>query len=362
MKVVTVIGARPQFIKSASVSKAFLDAGIQEVTIHTGQHYDDNMSAVFFDHMGLPKPAYRLNSGGLSRPEMIQKIQSELVPILQKEAPDYVLVYGDTNSTLAGARAAKTLGVVLVHVEAGLRSFNLEMPEEHNRIETDQLSTILFTPTDEAVVNLQKEGFDAEKYKIHTIGDVMYDALLAFRSKAHWHASLGSESFFQGDFGLVTVHRFENVSNQERLQKLVGELNAVHQNVLPLWMPLHPSTAKRLQEFDIDLKIHLGPPVGYLQMLWLLEKCKIVLTDSGGLQKEAYFSEKPCVTLRDQTEWVELVDNGVNKLHHIGETSLNKAIQELFKTDLDFSWKGYGSGTAAQKIATILQQHCLNSN
>lgn len=354
MKVITVIGARPQFIKSAPVSKAFLESGIQEVTVHTGQHYDDNMSAVFFNEMGLPKPAYQLSSGGLSRLEMIEKIQSELLPILEKESPDYVLVYGDTNSTLAGARAAKTLGIDLVHVEAGLRSFNLEMPEEHNRIETDRLSAILFTPTEEAVLNLQKEGFDTKNYQIHTIGDVMYDALLTFQSRSQWHETLGPELFFDGDFGLVTVHRFENVSDPKKLRTLVEELNAIHKHEIPLWMPLHPSTAKRLKEFNIDLNIHLGPPVGYLQMLWLLQKCKIVLTDSGGLQKEAYFSEKPCVTLRDQTEWVELVDRGVNKLHHIGRSNLSLSISELLQVSLDFSWKGYGEGNAAEKISATL--------
>jgi UDP-GlcNAc3NAcA epimerase len=358
MKIVTVIGARPQFIKSAPVSKSLLDSGIQEVTIHTGQHYDDNMSTVFFKEMGLPKPSYRLESGGLSRLEMIDKIQSELVPIIQRETPDYVLVYGDTNSTLAGARAAKFLNIPLVHVEAGLRSYNLEMPEEHNRIETDQLSKILFTPTAEAVSNLQSEGFETLEYHIHTIGDVMYDALLTFKSKAQWHPSLGSESFFKGEFGLATVHRFENISDPDRLRILVDELNEIHRNQLPLWMPLHPATAKRLQEFNIELKVHIGPPVGYLQMLWLLQKCQIVLTDSGGLQKEAYFSKKPCITLRDQTEWVELIEKGVNKLHLIGNTSLSIAINDLLNADLDFDWRGYGTGDAAKKIAaTLLSIH-----
>lgn len=354
MKVVTVIGARPQFIKSAPVSKAFLDSGIQEVTIHTGQHYDDNMSAVFFDEMGLPKPAHQLSNGGLPRLEMLEKIQSDLLPILEQESPNYVLVYGDTNSTLAGARAAKILGIDLVHVEAGLRSFNLEMPEEHNRIETDQLSDILFTPTEEAVLNLKKEGFANDICEIHTIGDVMFDALLAFQSSAQWHETLGKESFFDRDFGLVTAHRYENVSDPKKLRALVEELNVVHKSEIPLWMPLHPSTAKRLKEFNIELNIHIGPPVGYLQMLWLLQKCKIVLTDSGGLQKEAYFSEKPCITLRDQTEWVELVDRGVNKLHHIGRSNLSQSMKELLDTELDFSWRGYGEGNAAELIAARL--------
>ncbi len=184
MKVVTIIGARPQFIKSAPVSKALKNSGIQEVTIHTGQHYDANMSAVFFDEMQLPKPLYRLECGGLERQEMLAKMQAELAPIFKKEQPDFVLVYGDTNSTLAGARTANELNIPLVHVEAGLRSFNLEMPEEHNRVETDRRSKILFTPTEEAVQNLQNEGFLDKEIQIETIGDVMFDALLQFKSKS----------------------------------------------------------------------------------------------------------------------------------------------------------------------------------
>ncbi|MGB2413145.1 MAG: non-hydrolyzing UDP-N-acetylglucosamine 2-epimerase [Schleiferiaceae bacterium] len=355
MKVVTIIGARPQFIKSASVSKALKNAGIQEVTIHTGQHYDANMSAVFFDEMQLPKPLYRLECGGLERQEMLTKMQVELAPIFKKERPDYVLVYGDTNSTLAGARTANELNIPLIHVEAGLRSFNLEMPEEHNRVETDRRSKILFTPTEEAVQNLHNEGFQNKGIQIETIGDVMYDALLQFKSKAQWVAEMGDRLFFEKEFGLVTVHRFENVSNREKLSQLVDELNEVHATQLPLYMPLHPYTRNRLKEFGLQLNIHQSPPVGYLQMLWLLQECSVVLTDSGGLQKEAYFSEKPCITLREQTEWVELVTLGVNRLHVIGTDSLRHAIEDFRSAKLDYSWKGYGTGNAADKIArTIL--------
>ncbi len=355
MKVVTIIGARPQFIKSAPVSKALKKAGIQEVTIHTGQHYDANMSAVFFDEMALPKPLYRLECGGLERQEMLVKMQVELAPIFKKEQPDFVLVYGDTNSTLAGARTANELNIPLIHVEAGLRSFNLEMPEEHNRVETDRRSKILFTPTEEAVQNLHNEGFQNKGILIETIGDVMYDALLQFKSKAQWVAEMGDRLFFEKEFGLVTVHRFENVSNREKLSQLVDELNEVHDTQLPLYMPLHPSTRNRLKEFGLQLNIHQSPPVGYLQMLWLLQECSVVLTDSGGLQKEAYFSEKPCITLREQTEWVELVTLGVNRLHVIGTDSLKHAIEDFRSAKLDYSWKGYGTGNAADKIArTIL--------
>lgn len=354
MKVITIIGARPQFIKSAPVSKAFLEFGIHEITIHTGQHYDANMSKVFFEEMGLPTPGYRLECGGLSRDEMLKKMGQELAPILKKESPDYVLVYGDTNSTLAGARAARDLNIPLVHVEAGLRSFNMDMPEEHNRVETDKLSQILFTPTKDAEDNLEKEGFLKRDIEIIGIGDVMYDALLAFKHKAAFKPSEAQTSVFQQDFGLVTVHRFENTSDEQRLRSLVEELNEVHENLLPLWMPLHPSTASKLRAFNIELKIYTAPPVGYLEMLWLLSKCSLVLTDSGGLQKEAYFSQKPCITLRDQTEWVELVNRGVNVLYKIGSGRLSDEVVHMHKSSLDFSWKGYGNGDAAQKIAQTL--------
>ncbi|HCP41142.1 MAG TPA: UDP-N-acetylglucosamine 2-epimerase (non-hydrolyzing), partial [Cryomorphaceae bacterium] len=275
MRVITIIGARPQFIKSSPVSKALKNADIQEITVHTGQHYDANMSAVFFEDMGLPKPQYRLECGGLERQEMLAKIQAELTPIFTEEKPDFVLVYGDTNSTLAGARTANELNIPLIHVEAGLRSFNQEMPEEHNRVETDRRSKILFTPSENAVRNLSEEGFTNKEIHIETIGDVMFDALLQFQSKAHWIEEMGNLAIFEKEFGLVTVHRFENISNRDKLSQLVDELNEVHATQIPLYMLLHPSTRKRLKEFGLKLNIHQAPPVGYLQMLWLLRQCTI---------------------------------------------------------------------------------------
>jgi UDP-GlcNAc3NAcA epimerase len=270
MKVATIIGARPQFIKSAPVSAAFQKVGIKELTIHTGQHYDSNMSAVFFDEMNLPQPNYRLNCGGIGHSEMIGNMLLQLTPILKDESPDYVLVYGDTNSTLAGALAANKLQIPLIHVEAGLRSYNLEMPEEMNRILTDRMSSILFTPSSKAVKNLEREGFKNYECKILDIGDVMFDALLQFQSSAHWIPDMGAEEFFDNDFGLVTLHRFENINDRQRLAQLVQELNDVHKDCLPLWMPLHPATSNKLEEFDLELNIYTAPPVGYLQMLWLL--------------------------------------------------------------------------------------------
>ena len=356
MKVITIVGARPQFIKSAPVSAAFQEVGIKELIIHTGQHYDSNMSAVFFDEMNLPQPIYRLNCGGLSHSEMIGNMLLKLTPILRDEAPDYVLVYGDTNSTLAGALAATKLQIPLIHVEAGLRSYNLDMPEEMNRILTDRMSSILFTPSLNAVENLHKEGFKHFDCTITEIGDVMFDALLKFQSISRWTPEMGAKEFFDEDFGLVTVHRFENINDRQRLTQLVEELNDVHKNRLALWMPLHPATSNKLDAFDLELNIYTAPPVGYLQMLWLLKKCKIVFTDSVGLQKEAYFSKKPFVTLREQTEWVELLESGCNRLHHIGKTNLNQLLAEMLSVQLDFSMTGYGTGNAAKKIAQYLSQ------
>ena len=356
MKVATIIGARPQFIKSAPVSAALHEFGIKEFTIHTGQHYDTNMSEVFFIEMKMPQPNYRLNCGGVGHGEMIGNMLLELTPILKNEAPDFVLVYGDTNSTLAGALAATKLKIPLIHVEAGLRSFNLEMPEEMNRILTDRMSSILFTPSSKAVENLKKEGFNNYDCTILEIGDVMFDALIQFQSRSYWIPEMGSKELFDYDFGLVTAHRFENIYNKQRLSQLVDELNDIHINCIPLWMPLHPATSKKLEEFDIKLNIYTSPPVGYLQMLWLLKKCKIVLTDSGGLQKEAYFSKKPCITLREQTEWVELIQIGCNKLHHIGKTNLNEILSQMLNTDFDFSWNGYGTGNSSKKIAQELSK------
>lgn len=353
MKVVTVVGARPQFIKSAPVSRALQSVGYQEFVIHTGQHYDPEMSTVFFEEMSLPKPYAILNCGNLSRDAMLSKMKIDLKPIFEAIQPDMALVYGDTNSTLAGARMAQQCNVPLIHVEAGLRSYNLEMPEEHNRIESDQLSKWLFTPTLQASENLKKEGFSDNA--ITQVGDVMLDALQMFRSKAAHTLKMGPHSFFNKPFALVTMHRFENISQPERLGFLVREINSFHRNVMPVWMPLHPATAARLEEFGLKLEVKIAPPVGYLEMLWALQQTTLVLTDSGGLQKEAYYSDKPCVTLRGETEWIELIEMGASVLFDPNKTEeLIPTARGIISSFKPGSKDLYGAGRASQAIVAAL--------
>ena len=356
MKVVTIIGARPQFIKSAPVSKALQNAGIKEFTMHTGQHYDARMSAVFFEEMQLPKPFAQLDCGNMEHAEMVAKMLAELAPILREISPDAVLVYGDTNSTLAGALAATKLEIPVVHVEAGLRSYNLNMPEEMNRILTDRMSKILFTPNENATQTLLKEGFGSFEVQIEQVGDVMYDALQTFLPSAAYHEEMGERSFFEKPYALATMHRFENVSNPVRLKQLTEELNRVHKEVMPVWMPLHPSTKARLEQNGLTLEVALAPPASYLQMLYALKQATLVVTDSGGLQKEAFFSKKPCVTLRNETEWVELVEIGVNRLFTSLDTDLPATIESALAQNGNYIFDGYGNGDAAVRIAQTLLQ------
>ena len=356
MKVLTVVGARPQFIKSAPVSKAFIDAGIEEFIVHTGQHYDPSMSAVFFDQLGLPKPIKTLSAGGLGRDEMIASIRQDLIPILRVIEPDYVLVYGDTNSTLAGALAANEMNIPVVHVEAGLRSFNDEMPEELNRIQTDELSKILFTPSLEANKNIEAEGFLTPHQKVEMVGDVMYDALLMFKEFGQYSEGMGPIEFFDTPFALATLHRQENVKHSNRLEERILTLNALHNSGLNVWMPLHPSTKKQIESSGIRVDFKTAEPVGYLEMIWLLGKAKIVLTDSGGLQKEAYFMHTPCITLRNETEWVELVESGANTLFPLG-TPVERIIDAVSSFDPFNKPKAnlYGKGNSAALIAESLK-------
>jgi UDP-GlcNAc3NAcA epimerase len=353
MKVITIVGARPQFIKSAPVSKLLQSNGYQEYVIHTGQHYDSDMSTVFFKEMGLPKPYATLNCGNLKRDDMLSRMKNELKPIFDSIQPDIALVYGDTNSTLAGARMAKECKVPLVHIEAGLRSYNDEMPEEHNRIESDHIAKWLFTPTQQATENLRREGFNGRV--IEQVGDVMLDALQMFQSSAVHTEKMGPISFFQKPFALATMHRFENISRPERLAFIVDQLNTFNDTVMPVWMPLHPATAVRLKEFGLNLTVHVAPPVGYLEMLWALKQTSLVLTDSGGLQKEAYYSDKPSVTLRGETEWVELIEMGASVLFDPSKKELlapkARNILSAFKPGTKAP---YGDGKASQNIIQAL--------
>ena len=353
MKVITIVGARPQFIKSAPVSKLLQSTGYHEFVIHTGQHYDSDMSTVFFKEMGLPKPYATLNCGNLKRDDMLSRMKNELKPIFDSIQPDIALVYGDTNSTLAGARMAQACKVPLVHIEAGLRSYNDEMPEEHNRIESDHIAKWLFTPTQQATENLRREGFNGRV--IEQVGDVMLDALQMFQSSAVHTEKMGPISFFQKPFALATMHRFENISRPERLAFIVDQLNTFNDTVMPVWMPLHPATAVRLKEFGLNLTVHVAPPVGYLEMLWALKQTSLVLTDSGGLQKEAYYSDKPSVTLRGETEWVELIEMGASVLFDPSKKELlapkARNILSAFKPGTKAP---YGDGKASQNIIQAL--------
>jgi len=353
MKVITIVGARPQFIKSAPVSKLLQSTGYHEFVIHTGQHYDSDMSTVFFKEMGLPKPYATLNCGNLKRDDMLSRMKNELKPIFDSIQPDIALVYGDTNSTLAGARMAQECKVPLVHIEAGLRSYNDEMPEEHNRVESDHIAKWLFTPTQQATENLRREGFKGRV--IEQVGDVMLDALQMFQSSAVHTEKMGPISFFQKPFALATMHRFENISRPERLAFIVDQLNTFNDTVMPVWMPLHPATAVRLKEFGLNLTVHVAPPVGYLEMLWALKQTSLVLTDSGGLQKEAYYSDKPSVTLRGETEWVELIEMGASILFDPSKKELlapkARNILSAFKPGTKAP---YGDGKASQNIIQAL--------
>lgn len=353
MKIVTIIGARPQFIKAAAVSNAIkvynkLNKSpiIDEVIIHTGQHFDPNMSAVFFEEMEIPKPNYLLDINCLGHGAMTGRMLEEVENILLKETPDWVLVYGDTNSTLAGALAASKLHIKVAHVEAGLRSFNMKMPEEINRILTDRISTLLLCPSDNAIANLRKEGYDSFTSKVYNVGDVMFDTTLHFSKIAKVPKFNVPE-----DFILATIHRAENTDNLIRLKEIFSAFNTIAQET-PILLPIHPRTKAILDRDKIEISenLHIVEPVGYLEILYLLKKCKLVFTDSGGLQKEAYFAGKYCITLRDETEWVELVQNKVNTLAGASSEKILAAFEATKSNKTDYTNEFYGDGDAASKI------------
>ena len=354
MKILTVLGARPQFIKSATVSRACQAAGITEIIVHTGQHFDKNMSEVFFKEMEIPEPHYNLEINSLVHGAMTGRMLERIEEVLVKEKPDYVLVYGDTNSTLAGALAAAKLHIPVAHVEAGLRSFDMNMPEEINRILTDRISKFLFCPTETAVRNLIKEGFHDFDCKIEQPGDVMYDAVLFYREKAAQASTiLSTQSLTKNGFVLATLHRAENTDDPQRLRSICEALNKIHES-LPVILPLHPRTKMYLQSQQIPLKIRMVEPVGYFDMLSLLENCELVLTDSGGLQKEAYFFSKYCITLRDQTEWTELVAARCNSIAGANTDKILSTFNHLRSKKMPPTEALYGKGNAARLIVDAL--------
>ena len=350
--IMTILGARPQFIKAAAVSRAIAtQAGLSERIIHTGQHYDPAMSDIFFDEMEIPRPAYQLETGGGSHGAMTGDQLRSIEAILMDERPDWVLVYGDTNSTLAGALAAAKLHIPVAHVEAGLRSFNRRMPEEINRVLTDHLAEVLFAPSCAAGKQLEREGVAADQ--IHVIGDVMLDAALHYCGRARQPAWFDALDLTAGDFHLCTIHRAENTDDPERLK---GILTGLSQSETPIVLPVHPRTRKTLERLDLRpaANVRMVEPVGYLEMVWLEQNCLAVLTDSGGVQKEAYFHGKPCITLRDETEWTELVELGVNVLVGADADAISDALEHppVRPTSGDV----YGDGRASQFIARVLAE------
>jgi len=350
-RILTIIGARPQFIKTSVESRVIAQTdGIEEILLHTGQHFDANMSDIFFNQLGIPKPDIQLDIHGGSHGAMTGRMLAEIEQAIIDHQPDRVLVYGDTNSTLAGALAAAKLHVPVTHVEAGLRSFNMRMPEELNRILTDQISDLLFCPTDTAVRNLESEGFAHKPAQVLQVGDVMQDAALFFAQRAVRPADLG----VHGDFVLGTLHRAENTDDPERLSAIVTALNQVHQELAPVVLPLHPRTRAAIDRAGLSLEVHVIDPVGYFEMVWLLNHCGLVLTDSGGVQKEAFFFGKACVTLRDQTEWVELIDAGANELVGADKERIVAAARQHFGRRVEDRHEMYGGGRAAERIVAHL--------
>src|SRR5690554_948723 len=354
-KIVTIIGARPQFIKASVVSKAIQKTdGLTEVLVHTGQHFDANMSDVFFDQLGIPRPDYQLNINSGSHGDMTGRMLIEIEKVLLQEKPDWVLVYGDTNSTLAGALSAAKLHIPVAHVEAGLRSFNMQMPEEINRILTDQISSVLFCPTDSAMANLEREGFNDKPIQVLQVGDVMQDSAEFFAQRA-----TQPQGFAVTDgFILATLHRAENTDNPERLAAIVQALNHLHQQVAPVVLPLHPRTRNVIAAQGLTLDVHLIEPVGYLEMIWLLQRTGLVLTDSGGVQKEAFFFGKACVTMRDQTEWVELIEVGANELVGANFGKIVDSVARNLGRRVADSHQLYGGGQASARIVEELMKAC----
>jgi UDP-GlcNAc3NAcA epimerase len=358
MKILTVVGARPQFIKASVVSKALEEALIDEVMVHTGQHYDHNMSKTFFEELGIKKPAYNLGVGSGSHSEQTAEMLKGIEKVLFNESPDVVLVYGDTNSTVAASLAAAKLCIPIAHVEAGLRSYDMTMPEEINRILTDRISTWLFCPTDIAVNNLKKEGMLTG---VSNVGDVMYDVALEYKKVASANSKIIDKlNLKDKDYVLVTIHRDFNTDNQENLSEIVSAFVNINHKVV---FPAHPRVYKQLERFGLlDLirkseNIILIEPVGYLDMIVLESKAKLIITDSGGIQKEAFFHAVPCITVRPSTEWVETVDLGWNKLVDADCNKIISTIDMALKRENNMDYVNpYGAGNSSSLIASILKK------
>lgn len=365
-RILTIIGARPQIIKAAAISRAvknvFADQ-IQECILHTGQHYDSNMSQVFFDELGIPQPNYNLGVGSGHHGSQTAKMIAGIEEVLLSDHFDGIILYGDTNSTLAGAVAASKLHVPVFHIEAGLRSFNMSMPEEVNRIVCDQLASICFAPTQTAVDNLRHEGFmdsratfkGGKHRRVCNCGDVMYDNSIYFASMAHQHSSIIQDlGLTPYNFILATIHRDNNTDTPERLNAILQALTDLsEQDHIPVVLPLHPRTRKIIENspstVNLPESIRIVPPASFFEIIMLEQNARIVMTDSGGVQKEAFFFEKPCVILRPETEWVEIVDHGAGIIADADYQQIITAYHRLVDHPVHFP-KLFGDAHAAEKI------------
>lgn len=345
----TIIGARPQFIKASVVSKALRNQGVKEILVNTGQHYDDNMAKIFFEEMGIPRPDYNLGVGSGTHAAQTSASLVGIENIILDEKPDALIVYGDTNATIAGALAASKLHLKLIHIEAGLRSYNRQMPEEINRIVTDVLSDLLFVPTQIAVDNLKKEGI---VNGVHIVGDVMVDALMEYTEVAETKSDiLDRLAIEKKSYVLLTIHRPSNADNNERIAKILEQVAA---SKLPVIFPVHPRSRKSAESLieKVSDHVRLIDPVGYLDMMLLEKYAKMIVTDSGGVQKEAYLHKTPCLTVRGETEWLETVRDGWNYL--VGD-NLEDISQLMAQFPEPKAWHShYGDGHAAERIVKIL--------
>lgn len=366
-KVATIIGARPQFIKAATISRVITQINktltstlkIEEIIIHTGQHYDENMSKIFFDELEISKPHYNLAVGSTSHGTQTGRMLERIETVLLSEKPDVVLVYGDTNSTLAGSLSAAKLNIPVAHVEAGLRSFNRNMPEEINRVLTDHISDFLFTPTDVAVNNLKREGIPSEK--IYLVGDVMFDATIYYGSRSDQKSNIMSKFGLKPkQYILATIHRPSNTDHPAHLKAIFKGLSEVS-NEIPVILPLHPRTRIALERNNLipfkARNLNFIEPLGFLDMVMLEKNARLIATDSGGVQKEAFFQKVPCITLREETEWLELLDLGWNRLvPPVSSKKIAWSIKNALRTEHS-SWTSvYGNGNSAKKIVTVLSE------
>ena len=353
-KIISILGARPQFVKAAVLSRIIAKYNtIEEVIIHTGQHYDTNMSAVFFDEMKIPNPKYNLEINGLSHGAMTGQMLLKIEEVLIEEKPDIVVVYGDTNSTIAGALDDKKLHIKVAHIEAGLRSFNMKMPEEINRILTDKISDLLLCPTDTALENLKNEGFDRMFSKIVKCGDIMKDAVKYYSEMSAQNSSIiANLNIEENEFVVATIHRQENTDAIKKLKEIFEGLEEINYSKTVI-VPLHPRTKAILNQHNLSYNVKIIDPVGYFDMLELLKNCNLVITDSGGLQKEAFFNKKHCIIVREESEWVELVSNGFAKIVGNDKAKMIHAFNNFQNSNVNFEVNLYGENVGEKIYAEI---------